>query len=260
MEQKNKTIMVPAVDRATDILEYLLKNGNSSTKQIAKDLEIPIASASRIIRTLLSKEYIIEHKRTTTTYSLGIKLVIFSQAVLHGLDLDTIAKKEMKKLSEATNLVSQLAIYERESIIYTQNVMPSASVSVVVAPLRVPMPVNLSAGGKAIMSQMNEETLNLILENCKMEKATKNSILDKNKFKENLKTAKSLGYAIDNEEYSINIGCIAAPIFDHEKNILAAVGVTGPINVFREKQSFEQVKNITLETAKNISRKLGFYK
>jgi DNA-binding IclR family transcriptional regulator len=258
MVNPNNGNLVPAVDRATDILDYLAKNSKGTIKEIATDLHIPIASATRIIKTLTAKNYLIEHHMTPSSYSLGLKLLMFSQAVYREIDLDSIAKNEMKKLAEETDLVSQLAIYEQGYVMYTQMALPSPTVNVIIAPLRTPLNINTSAGGKAIISQMPDGQMDQVLQNANLKRATRNSITDKDLFKKHLLQCRMQGYATDDEEYSENIGCIAAPIRDHEGVTIAAVGVTGPINIIKEHNAFERIKDLTIETADCISHKLGY--
>jgi len=36
------------------------------------------------------------------------------------------------------------------------------------------------------------------------------------------------GYAIDNDELEIGLTCVAAPIFNHKNEVIAAVSTSGP--------------------------------
>ena len=44
------------------------------------------------------------------------------------------------------------------------------------------------------------------------------------------------GYSIDNIENELGVRCVAAPILNHRASPIAAVSVSGPLNVFMEQR------------------------
>ena len=62
--------------------------------------------------------------------------------------------------------------------------------------------------------------------------------------------------AEDNEEFALGIGCLAAPVFNHELRCVAAIGVTGGIQDYCG-ESRETLVAMLLRTADTISQKLG---
>lgn len=81
MDVKNS--LVPALDRALNILEYLASRQEAATlKQIAGDLDIPSASAFRLLKNLANRGYVKETSSGQTAYCLGYKLLQLSHAWL----------------------------------------------------------------------------------------------------------------------------------------------------------------------------------
>lgn len=248
---------VPAVDRTLDIFEFLVTKKQATIKEMAEALNIPLVSTSRIVKALVNRKFLIEKKGSATQYSLGIKLLYFSQIASQQLDFTEIAKEKMSELSNRTNQASQLAIMEKGSVIYTELIIPQVPISII-APLRTPLAINLSAGGKVLCAWMSEKEREMMLNNITLEKNTNKSIIDKEEFLSHLEKVKEVGYAIDDEEFSYGIGCIAAPIFDYLGNVVAAVGLTGPISTYHDEKNFEYIKRSVTETAKDISQELGY--
>ena len=60
-------------------------------------------------------------------------------------------------------------------------------------------------------------------------------------------------YAEDNEEFALGIGCLAAPVFNHELRCVAAIGVTGGIQDYCG-ESRETLVAMLLRTADTISQ------
>jgi DNA-binding IclR family transcriptional regulator len=258
MEEFDNNGTVPAVDRAIYILEYLSKRKNATIKDISSDLNIPTASATRIIRTLTTHGFLSEQEgKNAASYSLGLKLLCLSQTVIQQLDILKIAYDDMEKLSDGTNQASQLAIMDKGKIIYVEMVLPISPVSII-APLRVPVAANLSACGKVILADMDDKTLNTFLNNITLTRATEKSITNKHLFIEHLEIVRKQGFAIDDEEFSVGIGCMAAPVRDYTNKVIAAVGVTGPISRYQTNSSFEIIKKAVIKAATSISQKLGY--
>lgn len=258
MKNKEITGTVPAVDRALDILDFLTKKKYATVKELSTVLHIPSASASRLVRTLVHHEFLQEQKNAVASqYSLGLKLLLFSQVIQQQLDIVSLAHAPMERLSAETNQASQLAVFEKGKAFYVEMVLPLTPVSIV-APLHTPLALNLSAGGKVLLAGMDDKTLNTVLDNVTLTRATENSITDKHLFLHHLKIVREQGFAVDDEEFSSGIGCLAAPIFNFKGSVVAAVGVTGPIDVYKENKSFTNVKESVLRASCAISQKLGY--
>lgn len=68
---------------------------------------------------------------------------------------------------------------------------------------------------------------------------------------------KKVGYAFDDEERELGVSCIAAPIFDFDQEIIAAMSISGPTMRFSEESRtifIQHVVSITQE----VSKGLGF--
>ncbi len=247
---------VPAVERTLNILEYLLVHKEATIKEIAAFCQIPTASTARLVKTLTLRGYLSEKKGQASQFTLGLKLLQYSQVVLQDLDLEAIAKPEMQLLSKRTQQTSQLAVLDTNSVMYTQVVFPNVPVSII-APLRTPIAVNTSAAGKILCALLEEPEKSNFLSKIYLPKATEKSITDKQEFMRHLELVRKLGYGSDLEEFSQGIGCIAFPIFNDQGKAIAALGITGQFKQYDDPASFEKLRFQVQKGAENISRKLG---
>jgi len=62
---------------------------------------------------------------------------------------------------------------------------------------------------------------------------------------------------MDDEEYQLGHRCIGAPVFDYHGDAVAAISASGTTSDITE-ASFEKVKNEVIQTAKKISRRMGY--
>jgi IclR family acetate operon transcriptional repressor len=63
--------------------------------------------------------------------------------------------------------------------------------------------------------------------------------------------------AYDDEEYSVGVRCIAAPIFGHDDSVVGAMGISGPSPRLSDDR-LPQLEQIVRDEAFVLSRKLGW--
>jgi len=250
----------PALDRGLSIIEYIANNGSAiSLKQIAGDLDIPFASAFRLLKNLTSRGYVQEINNGQLFYVLGTKILSLADIYNRNTPLQAIAKPFMITLAQKSEQTVQLAILrESGTLIYVDHAFSSAPLNIV-APLYQPINLNVSASGKILFSYLGESSQNSMLENLTFESAAPNTITEKAAFRQETVKSRARGYAVDDEEFSPGIGCIAVPIFDHNNSCIAALGITGTIQNYRSPIKFQNLLDALQATALDISLKLGFH-
>ncbi|GAI45887.1 unnamed protein product, partial [marine sediment metagenome] len=64
------------------------------------------------------------------------------------------------------------------------------------------------------------------------------------------------GYAYDDQQYAIGIRCLAAPVYNYENKVIAAINLTGHISTFTD-EKVKIIKEKVLQAASEASRKMG---
>jgi IclR family acetate operon transcriptional repressor len=119
------------------------------------------------------------------------------------------------------------------------------------------VPMYCTAVGKSILAHMPEEELNRILEEESLIAHTPYTITNVFQLREDLKTVRRTGYAIDNEEREIGVRCVACPVWDSTDRVIAAIGISGPSGRVTSELCEEYAPTV-LATAQYISRQLGY--
>ena len=88
--------------------------------------------------------------------------------------------------------------------------------------------VHSTALGKCLVFRLARPDIEKILKRRPLRAMTDNTIRDKSAFYYELEKVASRGYAVDNEEDSRGVRCIAAPVINVEDNVVAAVSISGP--------------------------------
>lgn len=74
---------------------------------------------------------------------------------------------------------------------------------------------------------------------------------------ENLKDVRNLGYAMDDQEGSVGMCCLAVPIYDHRPDTVAAISISGASPLFST-DTIPEIASDLKEAAREISLQLGW--
>lgn len=254
----DENVIVPAVNRAIDIMEYVAQSPNSvTTKEISEALNIPAASCFRIVKNLLMRKYLIEDRNARGKYLYGFRAVELADYALYKLDLRTTALPFMKKLALETNQAVQLGVLETGGVVFIEQTMPINPINII-AKQYVPLAINVSAGGKVLCAFMPLYKQSSYLAHTELVKRTKNSITDYEKLKQELKVVAEKGYALDQQEYSMGVGCIAVPIFNYAGNCIASLGITGNYEEYAQQENVDGFYELLHKAAYEISLQMGY--
>ena len=74
---------------------------------------------------------------------------------------------------------------------------------------------------------------------------------------EELQKIRETGYAVDNGEQFPNVRCVAAPIRNEHREVIAALSISGSLQQFADAR-LSEFANLVQETALKASIQLGF--
>lgn len=249
---------VKSVSRALAILDLLGKHpAGLGVTEIAREMKIAKSTVHRLLTSLASESFVEKDDRTQL-YKLGLKLLHLGNAVAQSLDIRAVAQPFLQELVRKTNETIHLAIYDRGEIVYIEKLDGGAGILRMYSQVGLRAPAHCTGLGKAILSQKSVDEIQELIDSKGLQKFTDRTITSMEQLIKELKIAKENGFAIDDEEHERGIRCAAAPIFDYQQKVVAAVSVAGPttrISGEDLKKLCEQVK----EVARAISRKMGMY-
>jgi DNA-binding IclR family transcriptional regulator len=88
-------------------------------------------------------------------------------------------------------------------------------------------PMHCSAVGKAYLSGLDDSSLEEELNRLTFEGGTAHAPTDRATLYKQVALARKVGYAVDRDETSIGVSCVAAPVWIGT-SLIGAIGVTGP--------------------------------
>ncbi|AKA69479.1 MULTISPECIES: IclR family transcriptional regulator [Clostridium] len=239
------------VDRAIQIINILFQSDVPlGVSAISNSLNLPKVTVYRILNTLYNGKLV--EKDNEDKYRLAITFIQYGEKVKSGLDLKSLSDSFINELSNATGEAVSVGIRNEESVI-TINSAEGES-SVLVSKLVPTSLLHCAAMGKLFLAHMTD---NEIMEYFQIHntKRTSNTITNYKDFLVEKEKILNTNIAFDNEEYEYGLQCIASPIFNCDKKMIAAVSISGPMNRLKAKGILEIQKHLE-NTTRIITEKL----
>lgn len=244
------------IERTLSILESVAHSSNGMTNSdINRRLKIPKSSASYILRVLENRGYLIREKESGK-YRLGLKLMSLTRDMLTHIDVREVARPIMESFVKKEKLLMHLSVLDNGRAVYIEKVEAESFVKMDIW-VGHRLPIHTTAIGKVLVSQMTENEVTSILDMRGMERKTPKSITTQKKYLAELNKVREYGFAIDNEENALGVRCVAAPVFDANGKIIAALGTSSTIMQIDETH-LPKIVDLVKESALKISKQLGF--
>jgi DNA-binding IclR family transcriptional regulator len=222
--------------------------------ELARRLGVAKSTVHRLAATLAS-EGLLEQDRESEKYRLGIALFRLGALVRRRMDISSQGRPYLYALREKTNETVHLAILDGTEIMYVYNLESTQAIRMR-SDLGVRKPAYCTAEGQAILAFRPQETIDEVIAQGLLPR-TPQTITDPAKLLKMLALVRQRGCAIEDEESEIGMRGISAPIRNDAGDVVAAVGVAGPVTRLSKKAIATFIPHV-IETADLISQRLGY--
>jgi DNA-binding IclR family transcriptional regulator len=238
-----------------DILEALsTRQGGLSLTALSKTIDLPKSTTHRLLSTLVRRGY--AARREDGGYQVGLKLIEAVSYYINSLELQTEARQHLARLTVELGLTAHLGVLEGNQVVYIERIDVLAGVKLY-SQIGLRMHAYCSSLGKSLLAGLSGQELKEVMSRCAFERFTPNTIVSLAALRQELKKVRSLGYAVDNLEYSLNSRCVGAPIYDYRGETVAAISASGPPALLSEERIPEVAREV-MAKAQAISRNLGY--
>lgn len=222
--------------------------------ELAELTGLNISTVYRIASALANHGYLRKEGKRGK-YSLGFKFIKFNNMLNNTLLVKEIAQPFMEKLSTICGESTNLAILDTDKIVYIEHIESSHTLRTFTA-LGNRVPLHCTGVGKVFCAYMDDDTVFSLMKGS-LQGFTENTITDYVTFEKQLRMVKQDGVALDNGEMDIEVRCIAAPIFDTTKKVIASISISGPYTRMT-RERIEELKPLVKKYALEISREMGY--
>lgn len=247
---------VQSVDRALQLIDVVSQHRNGcGVTELANALDISKATVFRLVSSLVNYGYIEQHP-ITKSYKLGYKLLELNTRLLDSIDLRTQALPFLRELEELSNEVIHLVVPNGGEVVYIEKLEGNETLRMH-SQVGKRAPMHCTGVGKVILAYLPDTIVKKIVKEKGLPKITIHTIDNEKALILELEKIRKQGYGFDLEENEIGISCIAAPIFNHNGDITAALSISGPTLRMTD-EKMENLRETIVKTCSQISKRLGF--
>jgi DNA-binding IclR family transcriptional regulator len=220
---------------------------------LAKRLGVAKSTVHRLAVTLVAQG-MLEQNPDTGKYRLGIALFRLGSLVRRRMNVSTEARPLLRELREKVNETVHLAVLDGSEIMYVFNLESTQAIRMR-SDVGVRKPAYCTAEGQAILAFQPSDVVDDVIR-AGLVARTPQTITDGDKLRRVLEVVRQRGCAIEDEESEIGMRCIAAPIRNDAGEVVAAMGIAGPVSRLSKKALASFIPHV-VETAAAISTRLG---
>ncbi|MEV0378660.1 IclR family transcriptional regulator [Nonomuraea sp. NPDC050643] len=236
--------------RALAVLDHVREHSGLSLTQLSEAVGLSKSTVLRLTVPLIEAR-LLDRDRRTGAYRLGHGTLRLGQSYLATLDLRAVAAEESHRLMSEVRETVHLVVYDPPHVVYIDKVENEANVRMA-SRIGSRGPAHSTGVGKAILAWQPEEALAELV----LEPRTRHTITDPERLRAELTHIRRRGYAVDDRENEPEVRCVAAPIFNHDDAVTAAISVSGLTSRITAAR-VRELGPLVAEAAARISRKLG---
>jgi IclR family transcriptional regulator, KDG regulon repressor len=246
---------VPAVDRAADVLELLLREQRSMpAADIARALFLPRSSVHDLLASLVRRRML-----TLTDqgeFALGVLLFELGNGYAARLDLAVEGQQVAAQIARECNETVHLAVLDGTDVLYIAKIDTSHTVRMVSA-VGGRLPAHCTAVGKALLASLDDDDLAGRYGGEALPTMTPKSVASLAELRAELSRVRRDGVAWDNAESNVFVRCVAAQVRDHRGEVVAAMSISVPTVRWRRDRQ-PKFERLARKGAAELSMRLGY--
>ena len=218
---------VQVIERMFTLIDVLASREEPMTlKEISDRAGLHPSTAHRILNDLVLGRF--ADRPQAGSYRLGMRLLELGNLVKGRLNVRDAALAPMRELHKLTQQPVNLSMRQGDEIIYVERAFSERSGMQVVRAIGGRAPLHLTSVGKLFLAADDPQRIRAYAARTGLQGHTKNSITDLGVLERELAKVRQYAQANDNEELELGVRCMAAGIYDDQKNLIAGLSISSP--------------------------------
>ena len=244
-----KYYFISSLGKGLRVLELLAEHGELGVSAVAAHLGTNRAGCHRFLMSLKDLGYV--EKTEEGRYRLTFKVLELGMKKLERFEIRHTAHPMMQELSRAFGETVNLGLWDGHAIVHLDKIN-STEIFRLDSGLGALAPAYCTGLGKAILAFLPRDEVDTYLETVEFEPLTPHTHTSAESLRSELEAIRVEGFALDNEELSIGLRCIGAPVFDYTGRASYALSISGPTH----RMSDERIATMS-ETIRNVCEQLS---
>lgn len=252
---KSGETRIQSLDRALDVLGCVAAGSGLTLTEIANDLGQSPATIYRILTTFAARGAL-EMDAATQEWFVGPSSFRIGSAFMRRTGMVERARPIMRALMVKTGETANLGVENTGQVLFLSQVETHENIRAFFPP-GAQSPMHASGIGKALLAHAGEAGIERYIRRQDLTRFTENTFSDQDMLRAELLRIKAQGYAFDDEEKSIGMRCVAAPVFNSFGETVAGISISGPSARLTIKR-ISDVSEVVIGQARILSQSLGF--
>jgi len=232
--QAPKGTQIQSASRAVQVLLTVADATDGRTaKEIAQRLDVPVSTAYHLLNTLVAEGFLV--KESSRRFFLGPEIGTLSDAFLRQTSPPEYLRHAVVQLAEITEETAYVSTWRNGDSVVLACVEGSHAVRVSGLHSGSRGNAHARASGKVLLAYARSEILERFLLTNPLRALTENTIVSEVALRAELEMTRQRGYALDDEEFTLGVACVAAPAMAGE-TIVAALALSAPAERFRRRK------------------------
>ncbi len=242
---------IQVIERLVKLLDAISMYDDAvSLKILSAETGLHPSTAFRILQSAAENGLVARTERGN--YRLGNKLIRLGNRAGSDADIRQIALPLMEALRDKLGETVNLTVREGDEVVYIERALAKRMMRVEQV-IGSRAPLHVTAVGKLMLGMQGEAACRSYAQRTRLPAYTGNTLTSFSTLSRDCMASAERGYALDNEEAEIGVGCIGALVYDSGGHAIAGLSVSAPI----ERRKEEWIA-LVRETAGEISAKLGY--
>ncbi len=251
---KTEQNTIKSLDRAMAVFEFLSEDQGKSLSVLAAETGQSPATVYRILVTLEGRG-LVEFDADYQVWHIGPRAFVIGARFLRRTSLVERARPVLRRLMEMTGETANLGVERSGMVLFLSQVETHENIRAFFPPGTL-SPMHASGIGKTLLAQMHEDRFLRWLRDHPPERFTDHTLTDRQALQAAMAEIRARGYATDEEEKNMGMRCIAAPVFDVNKEAIAGISVSGPISRMRA-GAMKDLARVVISAARELTSALG---
>lgn len=226
-DDKTTQNTVKSLDRALVILAELARRETATLSGLARALNASPATVYRVLVTMQAHDIVV-FDEGAQTWHVGAGAFQIGSVFLRRTSLVEHAGPVLRRLMEDTGETANLGIESDGAVLFLGQVETRAEIRAFFPP-GTKSPIHASGIGKALLAHVPSERF-ARLAGRPFARFTPNTITDPEAMAAEVAAIRQRGFAVDNEERTEGMRCIAAPIRNALGETVAGLSISGPVS------------------------------
>ncbi len=245
---------VQVLDRSLNLLSLIADADGSTLSDLADHTGMAPSTVHRLLSSL-ANHGMLTHDPESGDWTIGVRAFEIGNAFLRYRKLGTISRPFLKRLMDECGETANVAIEDEGDVVFISQIESHAPMRAFFRPGRRG-PIHASGIGKAILSTWSDTDIGQALTGKTLTHFTAHTLDTLPALLKDIQQIRARGWSIDDEEHTLGMRCIAAPLFNEHGEAIAGISVSGPA-VRLPKDKLGVLGPVIRRTADELTKAMG---